>query len=71
MQQLAVVSALVDLLADPSVQSMPVRTPADIARVLQVSYQAKYDLPPQPGTAKIDVNPLRDSTRSPAAESLG
>jgi hypothetical protein len=53
MQQLAVVSALVDLLADPSVQSMPVRTPADIARVFQVAYQAKYDLAPQPGPAKL------------------
>jgi hypothetical protein len=39
--QLAVVSALVDLLCHPSVQSMPVHTPADIARALQAAYQAK------------------------------
>jgi hypothetical protein len=39
--QLAVVSALVDLLCHPSVQSMPVHTPADIARALQAAYQAR------------------------------
>jgi hypothetical protein len=47
--QLAVVSALVDLLCHPSVQSMPVHTPADIARALQAAYQAKYSSAPRAG----------------------